>query len=434
MLLGAIPFGAVPSSVVLPGGSSGSLALLTGLFPGPAPAAAQEVTPSDSAAVVLGTARELEAEGDADIAEALFRHILERFPDTPAAAEVRTRFADEEGRARVRLEENGDVELLVWSTVYGGWLGVAVPAMLGADAAEAYGLGLLVGAPVGFLSARAYGSGRTITDGHARAITLGGTWGTWQGLGWAQVLELGSDCFRDGSGQEFCEDSPSAEATFASMVGLGLVGIGVGGLVANRSDVTAGTSTLANVGALWGSAYGLAGGLIADVDDSDSLWALTLVGGNVGLASMALLGPDWDVSRSRARLISVAGLVGLLGGLGLDLLFQPESGSVAALIPTVTSTAGLVVGTHATRGMDDDVVGTAPGSGTGGPADLDGALVGWRDGGWRLGVPVPGVTLRPSPRGDLDRSTERHPRGDSTRGSAASHRLALRVSLFSARF
>lgn len=331
------------------------------------------------------------------------------------------------------------MELLVWSSVYGGWLGIAVPAMLGADDAEAYGLGLLLGAPAGFLAARAYASDRRVTEGHARAVTLGGTWGTWQGLGWAQVLEIGSDCSVDPTGRQICNDNPSAEATFATMVATGLLGVGVGGYVANRTDVTAGTSTLANVGALWGSGYGLAAGLLADVDDSDTMWALALTGGNLGLASMALLGPGWDVSRGRARLISVAGLVGLLGGLGIDLLLLPDgSQEVATLIPTVTSTAGLVVGTYMTRGMDAQ--GQTRGAAR--PPGTDGALLRWRDGGLEVDVPRPGLALRaPNPDTDPEEGVGPvipDPGGpDATRlgdDGRRRPRVALTVTLFSARF
>jgi len=386
---------------------------------------AQEISSADSAAVVRETARDFEEQGRADLAEALYQYLLDRFPGTPAAEEVRARFAEERGRTRIELERSGDVELRVWSTVYGGWLGIAIPQMAGADDPEPYGLGLLLGAPAGFLAARWYGSGRTITEGHARAVTLGGSWGTWQGLGWAQVFELGSDCFRTVEGQRICEDGPTLDATFGSMVAGGLLGIGTGAFLANRTDVSAGTSTLANFGALWGSGYGVAAGLLAGTEDEDTLWALALMGGNLGLLSGALLGPRLDLSRERARLISIAGVVGLLGGLGFDLLIQPESTEMGTLIPTLTSTGGLAVGVWATRGMDEasSRTGSAarqPGAGT---DPTEGALARWTDGELELGIPTPWLTLR-SP-------TSAHYR---ERGRDPTSRLAVGLGLFSARF
>ena len=63
--------------------------------------------------------------------------------------------------------------------------------------AIAAGVGLLLGAPAGFFASRAYARSRPLSDGQARAITLGGTWGTWQGFGWASVLDLGTETVRE---------------------------------------------------------------------------------------------------------------------------------------------------------------------------------------------------------------------------------------------
>ena len=52
-----------------------------------APVAAQ-LTPADSAAVLLRAAEDFELEGESEIATALYNHITERFPDTPAAIEA----------------------------------------------------------------------------------------------------------------------------------------------------------------------------------------------------------------------------------------------------------------------------------------------------------------------------------------------------------
>lgn len=373
------------------------------------PVLAQDVTTEDRAAVLLETARSFERDGRTELAEALYEYILERFPDSPAGRELRETLPDRGGQ--VRLERSGSVELQVWSALYGGWLGIAVPGMAGAEDAAAYGAGLLLGAPVMFLAGRSYLGDRRVTEGHARAITWGGTWGSWQGLGWAQVFDFGARCFDDSfRGRQVCEGDPSAEATFGSMVAGGLLGIGIGGLVANRTEVGAGTSTLANVGSLWGSWYGLSTGVVADVDD-DELWGWVLTAGNAGLVSMALLGPRWDMRRERVRMISIAGFIGLAAGFGLDLIVQPDSERVVMLIPTATSAAGLAIGAAATRGMDRSPRTGAVPEGLGG-------LVEWRDGTPGLGIPTATPTWVWAPTG--------------TGGAAL--RPALRLNLFSARF
>ncbi|MGH7552170.1 MAG: hypothetical protein ACREMQ_03990, partial [Longimicrobiales bacterium] len=113
--------------------------------------------------------------------------------------------------------------------------------------------------------------------------------------------------------------------------------------------------------------YGGATAVLADMEGDDA-WAATLIGGNVGLLTTALLAPRWQLTRNRARLISIAGVVGGLGGAGIDLLIQPDDAKAAIAIPLVTSTIGLVVGAATTRDADADRSG---GDGDGGAALLN---------------------------------------------------------------
>ena len=155
-----------------------------------------QVTAADSAAVLLEAAQAFVRQGDPQVGQAILRYIVSRFPGTAAAQAAQERLASVQARGTAG---SGRVELRVWSTLYGGWLGLAIPAALGVDDPEPYGLGLLVGGPAGFLAGRMIAGSRDITEGQARAITLGGTWGSWQGLGWAQVLDLGGEsiCVED---------------------------------------------------------------------------------------------------------------------------------------------------------------------------------------------------------------------------------------------
>jgi len=347
----------------------------------PGDAAAQ--TRSDSAAVLLATAIRFANEGRGEVAEALHSYILERFGDTPAAARIR------EQRVRSPVGSRpGRTELMVWGTTYGAWLGGAVPLIADADSPEPYGLGLLLGAPVGFFASRAYGRSRTITDGQARAITFGGTWGTWQGLGWAIALDVGTDTERVCPDFQQCYDietgDPIEERVTAAVIG-GLAGIVTGALI-SRKPISAGVASTVNLGALWGTWVGFASGLIVDIedgaedDDQKLIW--TLIGGNAGLLATAILAPRWQLSRNRARLISVAGLIGGLAGGGIDLLLQPDDSDVAIAIPLATSLAGLVVGAYATRDFD-----------AGGDGGAGGVLLDVRAGGLHLDMPAPLPTL-----------------------------------------
>ena len=341
--------------------------------------------------MLLETARTFEARGRPDVAAALYELLVEQYPETAAAVEARARLV----ALPLEAEGDGGVALQVWSTIYGAWLGLAVPGALGADGSEAYGLGLLVGGPAGFLVGRRLARSTELTEGQAGAVSLGAWWGTWQGFGWQEVFELGvsQEC---PIGTSFCFDEPSDEEAFAGAVVGGLVGIAAGALLARR-EITPGTSTVMNFGPLWGSWFGLAGGILAGLEDDDLL-ASTLIAGNAGLVTAAILAPRWNVTRSRARLVSIAGVLGGLAGAGIDLLVQPDDEKGAIAIPLLGSVGGLGLGIAATR--------ERPESAGDGEAN---ALLLLRDGRLRVGtpLPMPGLVRGPTGRGDAWRAVLR---------------------------
>ena len=361
-----------------------SVALLSFFSPRPDATQAQ-VTAPDSAAVLLQAAQSFEAQGDADVARAIYRYIVEHFPGTPAAGVANERLI---GIRSEGTSGSGSVELQIWTTTFGLYLGVAIPGALSANDSEPYGIGLLLGGPVGFLSGRALARSKDLTEGQARAITMGGWWGMWQAYGWRQVFDWGvsercEPAPWDPNKDEYCyTNEDETEENFAATIVGGLAGM-VAGYALSGRPVSPGVATTVNFGALWGTWFGVAGGVIMDLED-DNLLAATLLGGNAGLAATAMLAPDWNFSRSRARLISIAGVIGGLGGAGVDLLVQPDGEKTAIAIPLAMSVIGLGVGVHMTRDYDAERRG--PG---GDIAPLDGALINVRDGRWGVGMPLP---------------------------------------------
>jgi hypothetical protein len=365
----------------------------------PARPIAAQTTRADSAAILLDAATRLERSGRTAAAQDLYAMILARFGGTPAAEQAERLGSRTTGEVSTRGRR---VELQVWSTLYGLWLGVAVPAAFGADGPEAYGIGLLIGGPAGFLTGLGLARSREFSDGQTRAITYGGTWGTWQGFGWADVFDWGET-----SDIDFSISDGGTEERFAGMILGGLAGIGVGIALSGRT-ITDGVATSASLGSLWGSWVGFSIGFLADLRDDDLL-AATLLAGNAGIVGSAIVASSANLSRNRARLISIAGVIGGLAGGGIDLIAQPDNENVVLAIPLIGSIAGLTIGALTTRNYDRTA---SPGG-----DDFDGALLRLDGGDWDLGAPIPSL-VRVSARA----------------GGRRSARPALGLTLFRARF
>ncbi|WP_420463674.1 hypothetical protein [Candidatus Palauibacter sp.] len=359
---------------------------LAALAAAPGPAAAQ-VTAADSAAVLVATAADFETRAEIQVARALYEQVIRRYPDTPGAETARARLAGLAGDADLR-DRRGDTEFRVWATLYGLWLGVAVPALADAHGSEPYGVGLLLGGPAGYLAGRAFSRSRSLSVGQARTISWAGTWGTWQGLGWAHALDLGVD-----RGCDYCD--PDGNAVVATALAGGLTGILTGALL-SRGEVSEGTAASTYLGSLWGAWVGLAGANVLGLEDEATLTSTLLVG-NAGLLAGALVGSRFDLSSRRAHMISLGGLIGGFGGIGIVLIAEPSSDSGDFAIPLATSAAGLVLGALLTRGGDEGAEG-------GSSAFLPGALLNWSEGEFSAGMPLPFPTTLHDP----ERTARRH--------------------------
>lgn len=367
----------------------GSLLVCAALTAGAGELRAQ--TRADSAAVLLHAAEQLRLQGEVEAARAVLRHIERQYAGTAAAARV------PDVRRLVRgtpeAEESGRTELLVFGTTYGAWLGIALPLSLEADGAEAYGLGLLLGAPAGFLAAKRYADARQPTEGQAGAIAFGGSWGTFQGFGWAEVLGLGDreETVCGTFGCDTYSESDESTRVAAAVVG-GLAGIGTGAWLARR-PISAGTAAAVTLSGLWGTWFGWGLPFLAGVDGDRELLTGMMMGGNVALLAAGLAAPRWQMSESRARLISLSGVIGALGGLGLVLIIQPDDEQVAVSFPLAGSVLGLAAGVSWTGQLDEDG-GAAGEGGAGGGA---GALIEFDGGRWGVGTPLPSLRLARDP-------------------------------------
>ncbi|MGD2135131.1 MAG: hypothetical protein PVF27_03180 [Gemmatimonadales bacterium] len=374
-------------------------------------AAAQD-TPADTAMVLVQVAQSLETAGERELAEELYRLVLERYPDT-AAADLAAGRLDALGN--VRRQGNGRVRFVVYNTLFGTWLGLAIPLAAGAEEAPAFGAGLLAGGGLGFLASNAYSGSRPMTTGQAGAYTFATGWATWQAIGWREVFDIGGgeECYTDEWGT-YCYDTTPDEAPVTAAVVGGLAGV-AGGLWLSTLPIQAGDMTLVDHSASWGTYYGAVLYILTHEDgdgDDDALWTHLLLGGDILAAAAIPAARAWQPTEGQVRLTSIAGVAGGIAGLGVDLLLEVDDDDTAILIPTIGATAGLIAGAAMTR-----LTAREPRPAPTETAAVDMALVNVHQ-GVRLALPTPLPMPVPSltPEGRIR------------------YRPGMRISLFDARF
>jgi hypothetical protein len=175
-----------------------------------------------------------------------------------------------------------------------------------------------------------------LSDGQTSLITFGGAWGIWQAVGTAIVA-----------------DAEYKGIIGASMAG-GVVGLGVSGLLVRNRYITPSSATTIRFGGIWGTWFAICGAMSANLEDSDDVLTYSMIGGDVGLITAALLSPKLKMSNARARLINISGIVGTLYGLGTNVLFEVDSKRDFWNILGVGGVLGLVAGSYFTRNYDDE--------------------------------------------------------------------------------
>jgi hypothetical protein len=276
-------------------------------------------------------------------------------------------------------ERSGKTELLVFTTAYGLALGGAIPAAFDANDTEAYGVGLIVGGPVGYFLGRGITKARPVSEGQARAVSFGTIWGAWQGFGWTEALNIGK---HEVCNEGFCfTEDPDGKTLWRATVLGSLAGFGTG-LFLSGKDISGGTASTVSFGGLWGTWFGVATRILVDENGGDDAGLkYALIGGDIGLVTTALLAPKWNLSRNRARVISIAGVAGGLAGAGVLLITKPDDDKAIA-IPMASSALGLALGAYWSRNYDER---NAP---RGGPDEGGDALLQWNR-GLSVGMPAP---------------------------------------------
>lgn len=229
----------------------------------------------------------------------------------------------------------GRRQLIVYSTLAGSFAGGSIAGASSNPTAIA--TGIMAGAGAGFFGSY-YAVPRDIPLGTSSlAITsslIGGT--------------------LVGGGALLATDKPNI---YFPGMGIGLlVGGSVGHYTGQRLHISPGDAAVINSGALWGTTAGL---LFAGSFDADRVTGagLTLSGLGMGTLGGVLMTRYFDISRGRAALIDVGGIVGVFIGLGIEGVVSSQQGNESSTEKQTNfvlggMTTGLLVAGILTRNMD----------------------------------------------------------------------------------
>ena len=278
-----------------------------------------------------------------DVSRALLEDLGSRTAGTPLGDDVAQARGDvdrvrQSSRGlfvpRATHDQSGRTDLLVFSGFYGLYTGIAVPIWLESEDAQLYAAGLLTAPPLALIIANSSSKGAEMGIGRAQMISLGGWLGAWQGSGWAAVSDM--------------------DGTDAVGVGVvsGLAGITAASVLTNKVHFSEGHGALTNNALPWGAWFGLVGGVVAGAEGDDLLRA-SLIGTDALVLGTAIGARNVHMSKNRARVISLLGVVGTAAGFGVDLLAEVDDTETVFAVAGIGSVTGLVVGANVTRNYDN---------------------------------------------------------------------------------
>lgn len=240
-----------------------------------------------------------------------------------------------------RISGMSRASLVGFGTLFTTWVGVGTLILLDVEEAVPYGFVLIVAPLSGLAGSLNLTRESGLSDGQASLITLGGTWGIWQAVGAASLANA--------------DGKPTVGASIAG----GTIGLVLAGSIVSGKDISPGDATLINFGGIWGTWFAICGSMAVrdrSRDDSNFILSSAMMGGNVGLTTMAVWSTKLNMSRARARLINIGGIVGTLYGLGANILLEiePEDRSFWSLMG-LGGVVGLAAGSYFTRNYDTPI-------------------------------------------------------------------------------
>jgi hypothetical protein len=271
---------------------------------------------------------------------------------------------------RARVDRDGRGTMVIASTLYGIWVGIATDVLFTIDDQRGIILPPLIGMGAGLGLSLLLTGDHPLTNGQAWTIVTGLEYGSANGALWAGAFDFSA--------------TTVVGATLATGVGAGAIGL----LVSQKMSPSQGDVEVVRSGLLWGTLGGLLTMLTVATDGSSQSYLRGAgVSMDLGLLGGLALAASFDVSRNRDLIIDAGFLGGGFAGFGLTLLVEGAStngrGYAAGALGGMV--VGAVTAIYLTRHMDDPDEESGP---------TVAALLG-RDarGRWSWGTPGPSPVL-----------------------------------------
>ena len=295
---------------------------------------------SSGAGQLYENAFRLIVEGDYGEAYDRLNEVIDKYPGT-----VYARFAEDRRQRleqlnlpsirRKKIDQSGRIGTVVFSTLYSTWLGIGTARLVDeTDNAKTIAAGMMIGAPTGLLTSLVATRNAKLTRGQSALINFSGSWGTWQGWGWATLID---------------EYDDEKSVIRGAMIG-GLSGILATSVLTRKIDPSLGDMRIINYGGLWGTWLSMTAGKVAGLPDGDELLVWTLIGGNLGMTAMASLSPNIDITPARAHWINLGGVIGTIVASGIVMIIAEDDISESAAFGLLMfgGITGLIAGIYNT--------------------------------------------------------------------------------------
>ena len=300
----------------------------------------------------------------ADTVERLCGNVL-RAPAATITAPGETiseRASANEGRGR----------LVLWSSLYGIWLGLAGDILIDVNDVQAAVLFPMVGMGVALGTALVITSDHPVTTGQAWTIITGLDYGSVNGALWGGGLGL------------------SAKGVVGLSLATSVVATPIAIFVATSQRPKAGDVELVRSSLLWGTTAGLLGAAAFSSSNTsaEDVWRAGAIAMDLGLVAGISLANSFDLSRNRVLIIDAGAVGGGLIGLGVAVLAGGDRVSGRAIAGGALGglVAGIAIAALATRHLDtSDEQARAPAY----PA----LFARDADGHWAVGMPAPTPVL-----------------------------------------